>query len=426
MIFDEVARLSVDTGQARVYEHGWQSWSPTTTYALDTPSHRPLSDFSGVQHYRPGSAKPRGRYLGEGLLLVDDGRGKVTCFAAATPEEVPSIMAWAEGDRVLVASTGPVDTTTAPDMDTALADFGRRFAKVSGVRAIRPAPTVWCSWYHYFTAVTEADIDENLDAIGESELPVDVIQIDDGWQRHVGDWLHLSDRFTSLRRIVSRINASGRRAGIWIAPFLALPDSDLAREHPEWLLPGRAGHNWDADTRAVDPIAARPYLRQVFAMLREAGFDYFKLDFLYAGAMRSIADYRRGLGYIRDVVGTDSYILGCGAPILPSVGLCDAMRVSPDIAAHYAPPGGDACEPSQFGATLNTVSRAWQHGRFWVNDPDCIVARPAIERREDWASTVERYGGLRASSDRIKDLDEWGMDTTRRLLSTVPEPVPFS
>jgi alpha-galactosidase len=38
---------------------------------------------------------------------------------------------------------------------------------------------------------------------------------------------------------------------------------------------------------------------------------------------------------------------------------------------------------------------------------------------------VEECSGLRSASDRIADLDAWGLDTTHRLLSEVPLPVPF-
>ena len=64
--------------------------------------------------------------------------------------------------------------------------------------------------------------------------------------------------------------------------------------------------------------------------------------------------------------------------------------------------------------------RAFMHGRFWVNDPDCIIVRPDIQGREEWADHVERWGGLRGSSDRIGSLDEWGMSRTRELLSVSP------
>ena len=40
--------------------------------------------------------------------------------------------------------------------------------------------------------------------------------------------------------------------------------------------------------------------------------------------------------------------------------------------------------------------------------------------------TRPRYGGLRGSSDRLRALDGWGLQTTRRLLSGVPPPEPFA
>ena len=63
-------------------------------------------------------------------------------------------------------------------VDAAKAAFADGFVAASDVGPIRPAPTIWCSWYRYFTAVTEADVGENLDAINDRDVPVDVIQLD--------------------------------------------------------------------------------------------------------------------------------------------------------------------------------------------------------------------------------------------------------
>ena len=174
---------------------------------------------------------------------------------------------------------------------------------------------------------------------------------------------------------------------------------------------------------------ARAYLSSVFGRLREAGFDYFKLDFLFTGALdtarhedlNAVGAYRSGLALIREAVGPGSYLLGCGAPMLPSVGLVDAMRVSPDT---YHPADTEDDQRSLRGRAC-VVARAWQHGRFWVNDADCLVARPSFAGRREWAEVVERYSGLRSVSDRIAELDDWGMQTTRRLLATAPPPTPF-
>ena len=64
--------------------------------------------------------------------------------------------------------------------------------------------------------------------------------------------------------------------------------------------------------------------------------------------------------------------------------------------------------------------RAFQHARFWFHDPDCLIGRPEVERRDEWADHVERFGGLRASSDRLADLDPWGLARTRELLANPP------
>src|SRR5207245_6173197 len=98
----------------------------------------------------------------------------------------------------------------------------------------------------------EEDIFENLAAADSLGLDIQVLQIDDGWEAEIGDWLERSPRFQRpLAEIAKRIRASGRRAGIWTAPLLVGGRSQLAREHPDWLVRGAdAGRNWDES--AVD------------------------------------------------------------------------------------------------------------------------------------------------------------------------------
>ncbi len=432
-MFSIVDEVDIDLQHSRLYEHGWQSWSPTATYHLTQRSSRPDVGWQQVMRFRPETSPPPEGFQAEGLMVLDPGTGApLRVYSAPDPSvRVPSIRAELVGNRVLVTADGPISTeVSAVSMEAALARFGDDCAGRLGAEPPRAAPTAWCSWYHYYLDVTEADVIENLDAIVDRDLPVDVIQIDDGWQAGVGDWLQLSDRFTSLAELALRIHDGGRRAGIWLAPFTATAGSLLAREHPDWLA-GAAGWNWDQDLYGLDLThpGVRGYLREVFSRLSAAGFDYFKLDFLYSGAlpgrrhdeMTAVSGYRSGLELIRDSIGPDGYLLGCGAPILPSVGLVDAMRIGPDTDnPNFSEPGSAALR-----GELATVSRAWQHGRFWVNDADCLIARPSFVSRQQWAAAIDRYGGLRSFSDRIVDLDEWGLRTIRRLLSTVPPPTPF-
>jgi alpha-galactosidase len=308
---------------------------------------------------------------------------------------------------------------------------------------IRAAPTAWCSGHEYGAAVTDADVRENVEAIAKYELPVDVIQLDDGWQSGIGDWLRPSPRFDryssfhfhghrlikssleGLTGLTDFIRTSGYRPGVWIAPFIAGSDSTLLRRHPDWAGPS-IGTGWNQEVHALDLTNhdVRAHLVEIFTELAQY-FDYFKLDYLFAGALSGLPTYRETLSDLRAAVG-DAYLVGSRAPLLPSVGLVDAMRVGPDVAPHYDPLTDDLSTPSQRSATLATQSRAWQHGRFWVNDSDSLIAHPTTERRADWADTVAQYGGHRTTSDNIQALDGWGLEITKTLLESAPPPTPFT
>lgn len=434
--FQHLGDIDVDPVRARVYEHGWQSWSPSVAYWLSDRPLRPGTDAARVMNYRPETRPPADVFAGEGLLAVDPGDGSGITVVAAPhgAGSIASIRAEVRGGTVVLSADGPVEHVVddGPDgLHGALGRWASGYAARAGIGELRPAPTMWCSWYHYFTDVTEADVEENLAALDELDLPVEVLQLDDGYQAEIGDWLVESGRFGSLNETIRRIVRHGRRAGIWVAPFLVAPRSALATRHPDWLVQDTtAGTNWGQQLGVLDVThpQAEGYLRRVFETLHGMGIDFFKVDFVYAGAIdgprhdRGASGqeaYRRGMQIIRESIG-DSFLLGCGAPVLPSVGMVDAMRISPDIGVHFAPLDDEPFGPGQRSASANGRGRAWQHGRWWVNDADCLVARPAVERREEWAEHVERFSGLRASSDRLRELDEWGLEITRRLLQQVP------
>jgi alpha-galactosidase len=330
-----------------VYAEGWQSWSPSAGVFDDwTQQPRAPDEARQTSGWRPGKPIPDGVIQGEGLLVVDGH----AWFAPEPARTVPTIR-YADGR---VTADGDVDELEADDPLAAVAERWR-------IPAVREIPSGWCTWSYYFKDVTEDDIAENLDAIDRLQLPIEIVQIDDGYTE-------------SLERAARRILEAGKTPGIWSAPFL---------------------HEVD------------------FAALAAWGFGYFKLDFLYAGALDGIAAYREGLERIREAVGPEAILLGCGAPLLPSIGLVDAMRVGPDVLP----------EPPNTTQDLAYVIRAtnvrrWMNGKLWVNDPDTLVARPEIREREEWAEHLAAYGGLTFSSDRLDALDERGLELTRRVLAS--------
>jgi alpha-galactosidase len=414
--------------EARVYAEGWQSWSPTTWSARDDEIHRPVEPWQHAMRFRPGTPVAEGALQGEGLLVVDPGDGSdVRVFGTLdASREVPTIQASWRGDRVVVETDGSGEDVSSrfarsTTGEAALESFGDRFGAASGVRFGWAAPRVWCTWYQYFEEVHASDVIENVGALDAAGLDVDVVQIDDGWSLGTGERTAPNPRFGSLPDAVSAILDSGRRAGIWAAPFSVGANSSVAREHPDWVL-GDAGKNWGDDLRGLDLThpGVRDYLTRVFSEIRDLGIDYVKLDFLYSGALPGrrhdadatpISAYRSGLELIREVLGDDAFLLGCGAPILPSVGLVDAMRVAGDT---FHEGGEDGSQGLR--GRMSVEARSWQHGRFWTNDPDCLVARPEFALREEWADVVLTAPGIRGFSDRIERLDARGMELVRDLL----------
>ena len=135
-------------------------------------------------------------------------------------------------------------------------------------------------------------------------------------------------------------------------------------------------------------------LTELARTYRAMGFGYVKADFLFAGAMpglrydpsaTGVEGYRRGLAALREGLGEDALLLGCGAPLLPSVGLVDCMRVSPDLATTWTHPDeGD--KPSLRVAVRSDLNRLWTGGRWWASDPDCATKQVAARLSASWPS----------------------------------------
>jgi alpha-galactosidase len=429
---DVVDEVPVDPARARIYAEGWQSWSPATWYPAGATGQRPAEEWQHTMRFRPGTPIAAEGLQGEGLLAIDPGDGSdVRCYGTTSPLEIPTITATLVDECLVVRSSGAVASTTSGDVESALAAYADAFAQRVGSTpsAGTPPPAVWCSWYRYFEEITAADVLENLRAIDQQGLVVDVIQVDDGWSPGLGEGLVVADRFGSLDAVVEEVRTTGRRVGIWVAPFIVGARSTLATQHPQWVL-GDAGRNWGDDLVGLDLThpGVLDLLAETFTRLVDRGIDYFKLDFLYGGAvpgrrledMTGVEAYRSGMSLIREVVGPDALLVGCGAPLLPSVGLVDAMRVSPDTFHEGGEDGSDGLR-----GLMPLAARAWQQGRFWVNDPDCLVARPSYAQRDRWSDAVAAFGGLASFSDRVGDLDDHGLTQVRALLAGGGTAEPF-
>lgn len=420
MSFERLDEIAA-SADARVYAEGWQSWSPTQWWGGDME--HPEERWQHLMRFRPDKNLPDEGVQGEGLLVVDPGDGGACVrFAVADVDgEVASIRARREGDRIVVTADGPVERAEAPDGLAALTSWADGLGVRDGLPLDSLPPRVWCSWYRYFEELRAGDITENLRRMADEGIDVDVIQIDDGWSDGFGHGAEPSRRFGDLQRVVDEIRDAGKVPGIWLAPFLIGRKTPLAQQHPDWLV-GDAGFNWGQDLVGLDLTnpAYRDYLHSVLERLARKGIGYLKLDFLYGGAVEgrrqehvsAVEAYRIGMNDIVASCGKDTYLLGCGAPIIPSIGSLDAMRISPDTFHEDAQDGSRGLRGAR-----NLENRAWMHGRLWANDPDCIIMRPQFALRDEWAGLTRRWGGMRSFSDRVDDLDEHGLAVAREQMA---------
>lgn len=413
-----------------VYEHGWQSWSPAGVYPADVEhSPRPQKHIWQAMGFRPEIPSPATGFQAEGLFGLVNADGSTDLFWSPRPDiEVATIRGRVEDGHLVVSTNGPVEHLTAGSLDSGLGAVGDRLSRRLVRAPLTALPAGWCSWYTYWNAVTADDVVENLAVMDRADLGIEVVQVDDGYQREIGDWLDYRPEFGDLDDVARRIIDSGRTPGLWTAPFMVGENSSVAQQHPDWLVEGAvpAENHWGQRIHALDvthPDAAE-HLVTLFATLRSRGFAFHKIDFIYAGAMvgrrredvTPIEAFRRGLELIREGAGEDSVILGCGAPLLSSIGLVDAMRISPDVMPAWEPDLADISQPGMRSALAAGRARAWMHGRLWVNDPDCVLVRPEVERPDPWQDYVSTLRGLAVSSDPLPRLDAEHLDRTRTLM----------
>jgi len=455
-------RVGENPADWSVFRNGYQSWSGTRPYTLREADADPAASFLrellvDVRHPaagRPGVLRSdlvaaivdrrSGTALGIGFLDARDFFGAVE--VEAPRGQLRRFAAVLDGDGVALApgqrlELPPLWLAAGADGEALLAAWAEAAGETMQARVTARSPVGWCSWYYYFNRVRESDIVANLEALTalRPRLSCDYVMLDDGYQRAIGDWLEPNRKFPhGLRWLADRIRAAGFDAGIWLAPFLVRPEARLFRAQPAWLLrtasgrPRRAAWNavWSLGRPAYALDTTHPEVLEWLSELARTavhqwGFRILKLDFLYAGALpgrrfdasatRAQA-LRRGLQAVREGAGADAFLLGCGCPLGPAVGIVDAMRIGPDVAPFWSSRVSRWLLRDRHGvatknAVRNTLTRAFMHRRLWLNDPDCLLVRASesaltLDEVRTLAAAIGLTDGLFVLGDRVDTLAE--------------------
>ncbi|MGH9386506.1 MAG: alpha-galactosidase [Vicinamibacterales bacterium] len=314
----------------------------------------------------------------------------------------------------------------------ALSDAGNRSSVDRGVEGFPAPPSGWCSWYCFGPNVTAKQVLSNLDVIARDIPGLRYIQIDDGYQPVMGDWLETGNAFGGeVQAVLRQIRARGFEPAIWVAPFIADEGSRLFKEHPDWFVKDDEGRPLRADRvtfggwrrgpwYALDGTHpdAQAHLEHVFKTMRdEWGCTYFKLDANFWGAIHGghfhdrratrIEAYRRGMAAVLRGA-RDAFVLGCNHPIWPSIGVIHGSRSSHDIRRDWKRVSDTARQ---------NLSRNWQNGRLWWNDPDAIVLTGGLSEDEFrfHATVIYASGGMILSGDDLTTISPARLAMLRKL-----------
>ena len=474
---DELRVLALDPAQGSTielgappsewsfYQNGWQSWSPAfARHVADGLHVDPATEDYRTKHQpHPIPAKPKTltsewftvirprsevrspKSMLLGFVTVGDQLSEIRLGVEG--EEVLSLEAVCQTDGVTLGLGERLISeqllVAAADDPLALLDrYATHLGERMGARVPAQPPTGWCSWYYFYRENSEADVLANMVGIAREWLPLQVILVDDGYEVAIGDWLTPDPRKfpRGMGWLAERIRAAGHVPALWIAPFAASAGSQLFADHPDWVIRDEAGqplvacHHLGEAIYALDLThpAVQEWLRALFHTLSdEWGYELFKLDFLYAGAlpgrhhepqMTRAHALRRGLEIIREVVG-ETFLLGCGAPLGPCVGLVDGMRIGPDVAINWRPFWPDPSAPAAENALRNVVTRAFLHNRLWANDPDCVLVRTrddesdlVLNEMRTLVSLIGLSGGMVLSGDNFPPIRSGRLKYLRQIL----------
>ncbi|HST85039.1 MAG TPA: alpha-galactosidase [Kineosporiaceae bacterium] len=217
----------------------------------------------------PGGAGPGGdRVIGAGELLLP---GEIRLAPGTSYRSPWIVFAWSERGLDGVSARLHQSQRSRPGHPS------------------RPRPLVLNTWEAVYF---RHDDHETLWKLAEqaADIGVERFVLDDGWFRgRRDDTAGLGDWFVDpavwpdgLRPLADRVRELGMEFGLWFEPEMANPDSDLVREHPDWVL--AAAGRWPTLSRnqlvidVANPQAYQYLLDRIDTLVGELQIGYLKWD----------------------------------------------------------------------------------------------------------------------------------------------------
>lgn len=267
-----------------------------------------------------------------------------------------------------------VESYTTPWVVVAASDAGldpAAFALHTWQRTLPAHPAVQPVTLNVWEAVYFDHDRERLERLAElgARVGVERFVLDDGWflgrrddTAGLGDWWVDEQVWPEgLDGLIDRVHELGMEFGLWFEPEMVNPDSNLFREHPDWILsaPGRVPlqHRNQLVLDLTNPEVWTYLHDRVDAILAAHRIDYVKWD------------------HNRDLLEAGSALHG-GAPAAHAQGqayyaLLDSLRERhPHV--HW-----ESCAAGGGRIDLGVIERVQ---RFWTSDMTDALNRQRIQR----------------------------------------------
>lgn len=437
VLFDLTLPLPADT---RLYGEGFQMLTQSGG-TLGQPTD--LGNYTDAKHYKLPA--PEGAKAFYGLLTLSEPGGKNHLLAFTSCRRFSGqfylsgsrlkVVIDTEGLELKAGESWQLEEFTfqsGSDREQLLANLSERLQANHPRLHFAAPPAGWCSWYCFGPRVTAQQVLDNLDFIAKHSPGLKYIQIDDGYQPAMGDWLETGAAFGgNVQGVLKQIRERGFEPAIWVAPFIAEEKSNLFRQHSDWFVKDEEGKPLRSDKvtfggwrrgpwyvlDGTHPQVQQHYENLFRTMRRDWGCTYFKLDANFWGAIHGgrfhdsratrVQAYRRGMQAVLRGA-DDGFILGCNHPIWASLGLIHGSRSSNDIKRTW--------ERVATTARQNLL-RNWQNGRLWWNDPDAVVLTGDLseEAFRFHATAIYATGGMILSGDDLTKISTEKLDMLRKL-----------
>ncbi len=252
-------------------------------------------------------------------------------------------------------------------------------------------------------------------------LPVHTVSVSKGYCIP-GDWLEPHENWPGgLDRAARQIFRHGYRAGIWTAPFIVSAESQLYRQHPNWVikdfngepLPEKVDEEGLFYALDLSHSAVKRYLSRVFRTLRKMGFIFFETGYLESGlkdsfrvrraspGKSSVQVLRDALQIIRDEIGEGSLWMASQTVYAPVTGFADIVKL------------GNACHRGWHKSGITDwINEAYYSQYFnhilWQNNPgELHFSGNSLLTEEEQKSLALWTGMLGGSVGGVTYLRKW-------------------